>query len=184
MKNQNIFIREAKQSDYDDIMTVERLAFGSEEEAELTSNLINDSSAAPILSLLGYDGTKAVGHILFTRARIKSASNSPSIYILAPLAIIPEYQNMGIGKQLIVEGLRILTDMKVELVFVLGHIKYYPKAGFIVNATNLGYPAPYPIPEIVADAWMVQELVEGSINKYNGQIACCDAMDDEKYWRE
>ncbi len=184
MKSSDIIIRETKQNDFDDIMTVERRAFGSEDEAELTKNLMADSTSKPILSLLAFDKHKAIGHILFTVATFKDQKGSPPFYILAPLAVIPEYQRMGIGGMLIKEGLRILKKNKAELVFVLGHITYYPKYGFIGNAAKFNLPAPYLIPDKVADAWMVQELVPGSIQKYNGQIACCKAMEKEEYWRE
>ncbi len=184
MKSLDIIIRETGQADFEDIMTVERRAFGSEDEAELTKNLLVDITSQPVLSLLAFDNEKAVGHILFTKATFKDQKKSPLLYILAPLAIIPEYQKRGIGGKLIKEGLRVLKEMKVELVFVLGHIQYYPKYGFIGNAAKFNLPAPYPIPDKVADAWMVQELVPGSIQKYNGQIACCKAMDKEEYWRE
>ncbi len=184
MNNLNITIREATNDDFEKLMHIERRAFDSEDEANLTKNLIEDGTAKPILSLLAFSNNNAVGHILFTKVKFKNNIPSPIMYILAPLAIIPEYQNKGIGGRLIIEGLRILKEMQAELVFVLGHINYYPKYGFINNAAKFNLPAPYDIPEKVADAWMVQELVSGSIQKYNGQIACCIAMDKEEYWRE
>jgi putative acetyltransferase len=59
---------------------------------------------------------------------------------------------------LIREGLRKLKEIGVEMVFVLGHMKYYPQYGFTPDAGRLGFPAPYPIPPEHADAWMVQAL--------------------------
>lgn len=184
MKKQHIQIKETSINDINEIIHVEKLAFGSEEEALLTTNLLKDKSAEPMLSLLAFDNKKAIGHILFTRAYINSIKNETLIHILAPLAVIPEYQNQGIGGMLIRESIKRLKDLGSELVFVLGHITYYPKYGFIPDAKKLGYPAPYPIPEEVKDAWMVQSLNPKGFVIEKGNIICASAMDKPEYWRE
>ncbi|WP_439346592.1 GNAT family N-acetyltransferase [Vacuolonema iberomarrocanum] len=63
-------IREATESDLDDVLRVERAAFGSEEEPELVRNLLVDPSAKPLLSLLAVEEGRAVGHVLFTNASL------------------------------------------------------------------------------------------------------------------
>jgi len=180
---QNITIQKSDIQTLNDVQTVEEAAFGGPKEAELSLNLLNDESAQPAISLLAYSNNIPVGHILFTKATLQN-SKSPLMYILAPLAVIPEFQNKGIGGLLIRKGLEILQEMKCELVFVLGHISYYPKHGFINNALKLGFSAPYPIPEEVKDAWMVQELNHGTLKRFNGKVLCAKAMDKLEYWRE
>ena len=106
-----------------------------------------------------------------------------STQILAPLGVLPEYQKKGIGKRLIQEGLHQLKEAHVDIVFVLGHPNYYPRCGF-QPANILGFEAPYPIPEEVADAWMVQELTPGIIGTVRGVIQCAKAMDKPEHWRE
>ncbi|MEA2077547.1 MAG: N-acetyltransferase [Candidatus Marinimicrobia bacterium] len=174
--------------DHDTILKIELAAFDQDPEIKtLITDLLNDPTAKPIVSLLAYDGDKAVGHILFTKAKIKPGlgicSLKPGGHILAPMAVIPEYQKQGIGGKLIKEGLRILKDMGVERCFVLGHPAYYPHYGFIPDAGKFGLPAPYPIPEKDKDAWMVQDLAENS-SKLKGQIICANAMMKPEYWRE
>lgn len=41
-----------------------------------------------------------------------------------------EYQNKGIGKSLIWEGLRIAKELGFKSVIVLGHEQYYPQFSF------------------------------------------------------
>jgi len=178
-----IIIREAKINELDALLTINRLAFGSETEAALVRDLIHDPTAVPVVSLLAFYDEKAIGHILFTRAVIQQMPEAKTS-ILAPMAVIPEYQNKGIGGLLIKDGLKRLKEINVELVFVLGHINYYPKSGFINGATRFGFLAPYPIQEEAAPAWMVQELSDGALQKYSGTVRCADALMKKEYWIE
>lgn len=153
------------------------------EVADLTRDLLADESATPVVSILARSDETPVGHILFTRARLVDASPSPSVYILAPLGVVPPYQKQGVGTALIRRGLAIMKEMDVKLVFVLGHIAYYPRTGF-VPAFPLGFLAPYPIPKEVEDAWMVQALTPEGYGDIRGEVMCADAMNQPQHWRE
>lgn len=181
-----IDIRKSTSSDLRDILNIQIQAFGEDEGNEiagLVDDLFNDPTAMPLLSLVALNDNQAVGHILFTQAKITDTTKKIAAVILAPLAVIPTKQCQGIGEQLISEGLKILAESGIELVFVLGHPKYYPRHGF-KPAGALGFEAPYLIPPQNADAWMVQELVEGTINTFNGKVLCAKTMDKPEYWRE
>jgi putative acetyltransferase len=176
-------IREATDSDIADVLSVEREAFGYDKESHLVRDLLSDPSAMPLHSLLASDGERAVGHVLFTAASIEGAEPGVSASLLAPLAVIPEFQNQGIGGRLIDRGLQHLSTSDVDLVFVLGHPGYYPRHGFR-PAGVLGLDAPYPIPEEHADAWMVQELRQGAIGGVTGRVRCADMLNRPEHWRE
>ena len=170
-------------SDLNDVLFVERMAFGHDKEAGLVRDLLVDPSAKPILSLLAFEDDRAVGHILFTTARLTESQDTASLCILAPLAIVPDAQRKGIGGKLIEQGLKLLSKSSVELVFVLGHPDYYPRHGF-KPAGKLGFEAPYPIPDEHAGAWMVQELRPGVIGSVHGKVMCSDALYQPQHWRE
>ncbi len=179
-----IYIRETDINDFNDIMTVEEQAFGYNKEAILTANLLNDETAKPYLSLLAIIDSRAVGHILFTRVYIEQMKPQPLIHILAPLAVIPECQKQGIGGLLIKEGLVRLKAMGSEMVFVLGHMEYYPRHGFIPDAKKMGFPAPYPIPEEFANAWMVQSLNSNGFVVKKGNVICSRELNKPEHWKE
>jgi len=176
-------IREAVETDLNDVLLIERLAFGHDKEAELVRALLDDHSAKPVLSLLAFKKERAVGHILFTAARLSDTKEIAPIVILAPLAIVPDAQKQGIGGKLIEQGLGLLSESGVGLVFVLGHPEYYPRYGF-KPAGHLGFEAPYPIPDEHADAWMVQALRSGVIGTGRGRVICADALHQPEHWRE
>ncbi|NQT89071.1 N-acetyltransferase [bacterium] len=176
-------IREATDSDLNDVLSVERQAFGYDKEAELVRALLDDPSAAPSLSLLAFKDDRAVGHILFTAVSLTGAQDTAPMAILAPLAIVPDAQKQGIGGALIERGLQLLSESGVDVVFVLGHPGYYPRYGF-QPAGKLGLEAPYPIPDEHADAWMVQALRPGVIGSVRGKVVCADALNRPEHWRE
>jgi len=185
MTQVNIHIRESNSQDFEAVMVVEERAFGFVKEARLTADLLTDKTARPMLSLLAFDGKKAVGHILFTRVYINEMDcKQPLMHILAPLAIIPEYQKQGIGGLLIKEGLSRLAEIGSEMVFVLGHMDYYPKFGFIPDAKQIGFSAPYPIPDEYANAWMVQSLNPKGFVIGKGSVVCANELNKPEHWRE
>lgn len=190
MDLKNIQIKETTPEDFNDIMEVEKLAFGYEKEAQLVADLLDDKTARPMISLLAFYNGEAVGHILFTRACFDKGAKEVKkeedvlIHILAPLAVKPEFQRMGIGGMLIKKGIDLLRQMGSKLVFVLGHKEYYPKYGFIPDAIGLGYPAPYPILDIHREYWMVQTLSEDGFTVGKGKIRCSDVLNHPKHWRD
>ncbi len=175
-------IREAAELDFPGVMEVERLAFEEDDEAILVEKILKDTTAQPTISLLAYFQEQPVGHILYTKATIESHEDL-SAYILAPLAVVPEFQQQGIGQKLMEAGDKVLLEMGTDLVFVLGHPSYYPKNGFINDAKSHGFPPPYLIPSENADAWMFKTLKDVN-RKYFGRVKCCEALAKPEYWRE
>ncbi|WP_022669352.1 GNAT family N-acetyltransferase [Desulfospira joergensenii] len=179
-------IRKSNESDKIEIEKIHTRAFGKEKGpviAGLVNGLFHDPTAEPRLSLVAEEDKKIIGHILFTKVVVTQTREPVSAQILAPLAILPEVQNRGIGTLLIKEGLDRLRQAGGELVFVLGHPNYYPRSGFI-PAGALGYEAPYPIPMEHANAWMVQELCPGGIGRVKGRVVCSDVLNQPEHWRE
>jgi predicted N-acetyltransferase YhbS len=179
-------IRPAKADERSVVLDIEKRAFGNGKGAviaDLVAALMDDPTAAPVLSLLAVENERALGHILFSKVTIADSEESLSAAILAPLAVVPEAQGHGIGGWLIRDGLRRLAEGDVKLVFVLGHPGYYPRHGF-QTAGVLGFAAPYPIPKEHAAAWMVQELRAGVIGTVKGRVICAEALDRPEHWRE
>lgn len=178
-----MIIRQTDDRDLVSIISVHESAFGQTDEARLTANLLNDPSAVPRLSLMAVVDGQPAGHVLFTRAIVSGSEAGITASILAPLAVIPEVQGRGFGGELIRNGLRHLAGKDTDLVFVLGHPGYYSRFGFR-PAGACGLIAPYPIPPQHADAWMVQELKEGTLGTVEGRVICANALNKREYWVE
>lgn len=180
----NIQIRETSTEDFNCIMEVETQAFGHDKEAKLVAQLLDDKSAEPIVSLLAFHQDEAIGHILFSKVTFDSQDSQQLMHILAPLAVKPAFQQQGIGGMLIKAGMEKLRQQASSLVFVLGHKDYYPKYGFIQDATKLGYPAPYPIADEYSDYWKLCPISENGLNIEKGKIKCSNVLNQPQHWSE
>lgn len=89
-------VRKSLESDWQAISGVVMAAFGKvqgKEIADLITDLLEDPSAYPLLSLVATTNDRVFGYILFTNTQIKHSQRMVSSAILAPLAVHPEHQN-------------------------------------------------------------------------------------------
>lgn len=117
--------------DYKEVYALVKNAFATAErscgiEQELVEKLRKGKSFVPELSLVAEFDNCLVGHILFTEGLV----GTEKVLILAPLAVLPEYQRQGIGQALIKKGHKIAKKLGYSYVVVTGSEKYYPKAGY------------------------------------------------------
>lgn len=138
-----LVIRAEQQTDYEKIRHVVTEAFKTAEhsdgnEQNLVETLRKSQSFIPELSLVAVKDDELVGHILFTKAFV----NKTEVLALAPLSVLPAYQNQGIGLSLIRRGHEIAKSSGYKFSVVLGHARYYPKAGY-VPASRYGIKAPF-----------------------------------------
>ena len=120
----------------------------------------------PELSIVAEKDSMIIGHILFFPIQIKSEEQSYKSISLAPMAVLPEYQNQGIGSRLVRYGLEKSGEKGYQSVIVLGHPKYYPRFGF-EKASKWGIRPPFDAPD---EAFMVRELVEGGLKGISGVV--------------
>src|ERR1700730_16250476 len=85
------------------IRTINETAFGGPDEADLVDKLRADGHA--LVSLVAELDGGLVGHILFSRMWIRSQTRAlvPAV-ALAPVAVLPEHQRRGVGRQLVRHG--------------------------------------------------------------------------------
>ncbi len=176
-----VTIRSATVTDNDAVYAVQRAAFGGSEEADLVMALMEDDTASPRISLLAWAGRDPVGHVMFSDARLDVAGLKAQL--LAPLAVVPDLQRLGVGTALTMHGLAMAHSLGTHLVFVLGHPEYYPQHGF-EPAVPHGIEPPYPIEPQNHDAWMVRELYEGTLASARGKVEVADAIMQPQFWRE
>lgn len=164
------------------ICELHRNAFGIAEGdaiAELVDHLADDPTATPSTSLVAERDGIIVGHVLFTAAHIRP--HDVQVQILAPLGVARAHHRRGIGSALVRAGLTHMATQGCDLVFVYGNPAYYKRFGFM-PAIPHNLIAPYPIPDMYADAWMVHVLHDGVIGRIQGTIQCATTLHQPHYW--
>lgn len=159
-------IREEHKQDYEAVYTVNELAFKQANEAQLVAALRKSAAFIPALSLVAVVDQTISGYILFTKIFIKNDSSTYESLALAPVAILPEYQQKGIGSALIRAGLQKAKELAYDSVIVLGHEHYYPKFGF-EPAEKWQIKAPFDVP---SNVFMALELKPGALEKVSGTV--------------
>ncbi len=150
-----ILTRPETPSDYDAIREINRRAFDGEDEARLVDRL--RAGGLVVASLVAVEGTRVVGHILFSDLEIEAGRKTTRAAALAPMAVRPERQRRGIGTALIRAGLKACHTAGIEAVVVLGHPDYYPRFGFSAKTAE-AIRAPFSGP-----AFMALELTPGAL---------------------
>jgi putative acetyltransferase len=169
-----VTIRPEQPLDYPAIFEVNKLAFDNENEPRLVETLRHAPGFLPELSLVAVLENQIVGHILFSPVVIGTSSGDRSILALAPVAVRQDFQNRGIGSELIRQGLEACRRLGHRIVVVLGHSNFYPRFGF-KPARPRGVTAPFPVPD---EAWMVLELQPGALSGVQGTVRFPPAFDD------
>jgi putative acetyltransferase len=167
-----ITIRDETPSDIAAVRTVNERAFGTPEEACIVDAI--RSNCDDIISLVAEADGAVVGHILFSPADIRGASCAMHGFGLAPMAVMPERQNQGIGSLLVRAGLERLRAQGCPFVIVLGHPDYYPRFGF-TPASAAGIACQWPgVPD---EAFMLLSLDEEATRGISGTAYYRDEFD-------
>jgi len=156
-------IRTERPEDSAAISQVHTRAFGGAVEAKLVQ-LICEREKGVIALVAASEGT-VVGHILFSRVTIDNSAQSFNGIGLAPIAVLPEYQRMGIGSKLIGERLQQCKQSGYDAVVVLGDPNYYSRFGFL-RAADFGLQNEYG----VHDEFMVLPLHGGALEGIGGMV--------------
>ena len=157
-------IRPESPDDYTRVHDINKLAFETDSEAVLVDGLRQE--AQHVISLVAVMGDEVVGHILFTPVAIGDTTPSPATMGLAPLAVHPEFQDHGVGGELVKAGLEACIAAEAEVVVTLGHPEYYSRFGFTpaveegISYVGSDYDA----------FFLIKELVAGTLEFFQGEV--------------
>jgi putative acetyltransferase len=157
-----IIVRRETAKEHGAIRSVNEAAFGRADEADLIDRLRTEG--AVLASFVADSGGHIVGHLLFSRMMIETASGSVAAVALAPVAVMPDRQRQGVGGHLIRHGLDWLRGRGETIVLVVGHPEYYPRFGFSSDRAR-AIASPFP-----PEAFMALELVPAALDGIRGEV--------------
>ncbi|MCP4125599.1 MAG: N-acetyltransferase [Gammaproteobacteria bacterium] len=146
--------------------------------AKLAIDLLAESTTPETISLVAETDNAVVGHVAFSPVKIDDDDNLQG-YILAPLAVMPTYQNNRIGSKLIENGIEALSKSGVNILFVYGDPEYYNRFGFSTESAEKLIPRhklQYPF------GWQAMILNQYSTENLLGNIVCVATLEDPELW--
>jgi predicted N-acetyltransferase YhbS len=170
--NPNIIIRKENTFDHNWVIELTEKAFETLEisdhnEGRLVDKLRKASTFIDELSLVAEVNGQVVGHILFTPVEIDNGHQKFQSLVLAPVSVLPEFQKMGIGGQLILAGHHKAKELGFQSAILLGHPGYYPRFGY-KPASGWGIKTHYELPS--DDVFMAIELTENGLYGVSGMV--------------
>jgi putative acetyltransferase len=165
-------IREERPEDAEAVHAVLVAAFGREAEARLVERL--RASARIVCAMVAEEKGRVLGHVVFSRIAVESGGSEIPVLALAPLAVLPAFQRLGIGSALVSAGLERCRMERHARVLVVGDSVYYGRFGF-VPASRFGLKCPFPAP---AEAFMAIELEPGAFAQVSGIVRYGHEFDD------
>ena len=163
-------IRSALTSDHAAVEAVHRAAFPTELEARLVRLLIERRQDA--ISQVAVVGGRVIGHVVLSPATIELGGHTIATGLgMAPVAVLPAYQNRGHGSALIRASLERCRECAALFVVVLGEPAFYGRFGF-VPASRYGLTGEFGGDDAFQIQWPIEasDLPAGGVVRYASEF--------------
>jgi len=161
-----IDIKREKKRDFEEIDMLLKLTFGNDSVANMMGKLRESDSFIPRLTRVARINDQIIGMVCCTHAQIIKGRRSIDVLSLAPLAVLPAYQGLGIGGELIRNVFQKAREREYQAVFVLGDEDYFPRFGF-KPASEFDVTAPFDVP---SENFMALELSPTALSNASGRL--------------
>lgn len=146
-----MIVRQERPDDERELAELIDAAFGDTETSIFTAKIRQSVGYVPELTFVAEDDGELVGFTMLSYVR----AGERDVLILTPMAVRPDYQRAGVGKQVVHAAIAAAESRGEPVVLVEGVPSYYPQFGF-VSAAALGFEPPDPrIPDA---AWLALPL--------------------------
>lgn len=186
LRSMNIIVRLEEERDYRRVEEMTRCAFGYQERIERGQigcpyehwmvHELRKRDGIPALSLVAEVEGHIVGHIICSKAEVRTERLIAPVLNMGPISVLPQYQRKGIGKALITGMLDRAKQLGYGAILFFGRPEYYPQFGFreasvfgITDSEGYNYPS-----------FMGMELVPDYLAPaYGGKYYESDIYNDE-----
>jgi len=165
-------IRDERPEDAEAVRAILVAAFGRGAEGRLVERL--RASGKIVCALVADEKGRVLGHMVLSRIAIESGGSEIPVLALAPLAVMPAFQRLGIGSALVSAGLERCRTKRHTRVLVVGDPVYYSRFGF-VPASRFGLKCSFPAAE---EGFMAIELDPGAFAQVSGVVRYGHEFDD------
>ena len=129
-------IREAQESDLEEVFNLIHSAFGNRAESDLVKQLISDGDV--LINLLVESSDTIIGNVVVSKITME-----PDIGLfcggVAPVSVVPDQQSSGVGSELMTAVINESKQTGMDALFLLGDPNYYKRFGFVVSTLKNDY---------------------------------------------
>ena len=157
-------IREAQESDLEEVFNLIHLAFGNRAESDLVKQLISDGDV--LINLVVESLDIIIGNVVVSKITME-----PDIGLfcggVAPVSVVPDQQSSGVGSKLMTAAINESKKMVIDALFLLGDPNYYKRFGFIVSKLKNDYSVEH---------FQELELTEGCLVDIKSKVTYANAF--------
>ena len=167
-------IKRFKKRDFEEIEMLLKVAFDRDSVANIVKELLDTADFIPELTRVARISGQIIGVIVYSHAQIIKGKKIHQTISMAPMAVLPAYQNLGIGGELIRNSFAKARELNYQSVIVMGHEEYYPRFGF-KQASEFGIIPPFDVPD---ENFMALELFPDTLSGISGKVKYHPLFDD------
>ncbi len=157
-------IREAQESDLEEVFNLIHSAFGNRAESDLVKQLISDGDV--LINLVVESSGTIIGNVVVSKITME-----PDIGLfcggVAPVSVVPDQQSSGVGSKLMTAAINESKKMEIDALFLLGDPNYYKRFGFIVSKLKNDYSVEH---------FQELELTEGCLVNIKSKVTYANAF--------
>ena len=174
LRSGKYLVRPENPAEFEDIYDLIRAAFETArvkegDEQDFAEKLRSSENYIPELALVVETTEGLAGHIMLTKTYIDTAAGEYEALLLAPVSVLAQHRDKGVGSMLIIESMRRARQMGYKAVFLCGDPAYYHRFGFR-SVADLGMTY---VSGIEAQYMMVCELNPGALKGVKGIVDYC-----------
>ncbi len=130
-----MLIRRETPGEYSQIYDLVKVAFQTAKvsdgnEQDFVNQLRSSGNYIPELALVAEENGKLIGHIMLTKTFFVNDNQKFEALLLAPISVVLEYRNRGVGSSLIKESFKLARELGFTAVLLVGDPAYYHRFGF------------------------------------------------------
>lgn len=145
--------------------------------AAFVTSLLCDTAPGDIHVFTGSQNGAQICSAIFTR--LTYSDDPRQVFILSPMAVLPDWQGQGFGQAILRHALKALGDVGIDVAITYGDPAFYGQVGFEPLTEAMAAP---PLPLSQPQGWIGLSLRGEPLTPLKGRCSCVPALNNPSLW--